>query len=264
MFGGHAHRKKLQKRDRRQMELSTELISRQLETSTALQETNCCTHIFYVLSDPKEDFCRDIQPTRKKNDFWQGKKVCHRLWLPGVGLSSRVQQRGHRVRPGVAGARRGDQSGLPQTPRWRFRQSSLDRVSIRRLQHRVHAELQRWSGIPEPERCAAAGRSVPEPRCRLVHMPFNCTSCSVGRRLYKTSHFIHFHPMEDQRGWCVCERKLDPVECCLRGLLLLQTEVFFLFVSIHSRPLVKQWTSVQVSRKQERESQVCAARYKPG
>lgn len=101
-----------------------------------------------------------------EDDFRQVEKVRHRVRLAGDGLSSGVQQRGCRVGESCGGGLGGEQNRVDKVARGRFRQSALDRVSQRRVQHRLHAKLQRWSGVSEPERSASAGRSVIQ-RCVL-------------------------------------------------------------------------------------------------
>lgn len=95
-----------------------------------------------------------------QHDFRQIEKVRHRLRLSRGRQSSSVQQWGRCVRPSGPGPVRRESGRLPEIARRGFRQSALDRVSVRRLQHGVHPELQRRGGVPEPERGAAAGRSV--------------------------------------------------------------------------------------------------------
>lgn len=70
--------------------------------------------------------------------------------LPRAGFAARLQFRGERGRPRRYRAVRRGAPGRPPPPRARLCQGPLDRVPQRRLQHRLHAELQRPGGVPRP------------------------------------------------------------------------------------------------------------------
>uniref|UniRef100_G3VZ30 Arrestin domain containing 2 n=1 Tax=Sarcophilus harrisii TaxID=9305 RepID=G3VZ30_SARHA len=73
---------------------------------------------------------------------------------------ARVLRRPGRVRDGAAGAGGPGAGESPAPPSPRLRPGALDRVPQRRLQHRLHPELQRAGGAGEPPRCAAGPRTL--------------------------------------------------------------------------------------------------------
>ena len=59
-----------------------------------------------------------------------------------------------------AGVYWGEQNWVAEATSTRFRQRAMDRVSHVRIQQRIHPDLQRPGGLPQPERGASAARSV--------------------------------------------------------------------------------------------------------
>ncbi|XP_015280127.1 PREDICTED: arrestin domain-containing protein 2 [Gekko japonicus] len=93
--------------------------------------------------------------------------------LPGAGLAAGVQLGRERGRPGGAGAERGGAPLRPPPARPRLRPGPLDRVPLGRLQHRLHAELRRPRGLPQPPPAA------PRPPARRLATSFEGKHGSV-------------------------------------------------------------------------------------